>query len=406
MWYSIAKNLKYSPSAIIHRQFGNSAYVCKEVDENELEDFIKGKKYDGLNIGAPYKIRCCGLVDEISGLSRNCGAVNTVINRNGKLFGYNTDWDGVAKTFKKYGIDAKNKTVLVLGTGGTSQTVKDYCFQSGAREVITVSREGRVNYDNVYCFSQAEIVVNCTPIGKYPNDGCPLDLKKFPSLQFVFDLNYFPLRSRLLIEAKESGIKHADGLIMLVEQARKAEELFMNKKIADGETDIIYKKAYGNTVNIVLTGMSGAGKSVAGKELAGLLHKNYLDTDNLVVERVGMPLNEYILKFGQEKYRETEKSVIKDLYGRSNTVIATGEGAVLDRENAYYLQSNAIVIFIDNKNAKKYCTSPLIEEKTFDQIYKERYKTYIDGCDYFVKSDNKEKTVKLIRKMYDEIACY
>ena len=227
----IGRTLKHSYSKIIHNHLGDYPYDLYEMESDALESFVKGKSVSGYNVTIPYKTEIIPYLDKVEGVAEEIGAINTVVNKDGKLIGYNTDFDGMAFMLKKGGISLKDKTVLVLGSGGTSKTANVVCRHLGAKEVFTVSRTGKVNYQNCYDIN-AEVIINTTPVGMFPNNyEKPIDLKRFSRLEGVADVVYNPSLTALTNEAKELGIKHVNGLYMLVAQAKFAAEKFLDKKI-------------------------------------------------------------------------------------------------------------------------------------------------------------------------------
>ena len=167
------------------------------------------------------------------------GAVNTVVNKNGLLYGYNTDHLGFAHLCDAHGVDFAGKTVLILGTGGTHNTTSAVARDKGAARVLTVSRtpdaaKGQLSYEEAVA-SGAQIVINTTPAGMYPNVGvCSLDVAKMPGLEAVLDVVYNPDKTELILRAEEAGVPVAvGGLEMLVAQAVYAAEYFLSRKFDD-----------------------------------------------------------------------------------------------------------------------------------------------------------------------------
>ena len=238
----IGKPLGHSYSKIIHERLGYG-YDLVELDECEILPLLKGQKYNGFNVTIPYKKTVMPLLDFISDEAREIGSVNTVVVRNSRLFGYNTDYYGLEYLVNDAGIDMVGKSVLILGTGGTSATSKVLCRKLGASKITVVGRSSTINYSNCYKCTDVQIVINTTPVGMYPNvDEIPIDLSLFPLLEGVIDVVYNPLNTDLLLQAKALGVKCAGGLKMLVAQAVFASELFTDSKYEAGLIDKLFKE--------------------------------------------------------------------------------------------------------------------------------------------------------------------
>lgn len=383
----IGKKLGHSFSKIIHEHFENYAYDLVELSEDDFSEFITAKEYKGLNITIPYKEKVIPYLDFVDAFAKEIGAVNTVINKNGMLCGYNTDFGGLKKLIEINGFDLYNKKVLILGTGGTSKTACAVCKHLGAGEIVTVSRNGSINYSNVYTLHcDADIVINTTPCGMYPdNDSCAVDVSKFSFLQGVIDVVYNPLQTKLVRTAKIRGIKAVGGLYMLTSQAILAAEYFTGKAYPDAVYSSVYSYVHSLKQNIVLSGMPGCGKSTIGKELAIRLGKAFIDTDTLIVENEGMEITEIFGKYGEDYFRKAETEAVKYASSQSGTVIATGGGAVLKKENIDYLKSNGSIFFLNRPISDIVPTEdrPLSSDyEALKKRFEERYTTYINTADY------------------------
>lgn len=226
----LGEKLSHSFSPKLHHLLGNSSYGLFEVAPEELEDFIKAKNYDGLNVTIPYKIRVMEYLDEIDESARLIGSVNTIVNRKGKLIGYNTDGAGFDYMLQKYITQFDKEKIIVLGSGGASLTVQAMLKKRGASHILVCSRKGNLNYENIYEHQDATWLIQTTPVGMYPNEKIsPIDISRFPNIQYVFDLIYNPLETKLLKEAKACGKIVENGLDMLLVQAIRSEEIFFNQ---------------------------------------------------------------------------------------------------------------------------------------------------------------------------------
>ena len=343
----IGAKLGHSHSPAIHKALGNPDYILKEIPESDIERFMTEKDFMGINVTIPYKKTVTPYLDEISKEALEIGSVNTVVNKSGKLYGYNTDIYGMKLALKRIGVSLKDKKVLVLGSGGTSLTARALAKFEGASQVITVSRSGNVNYENVYEIKDAEVIINTTPVGMYPNNGkAALDISRFKKLKGVFDAVYNPIRTKLVSDAIACGIPASGGLYMLVAQAKRAAELFFDKEIEDTETDRVYKLIEDSVRNIILIGMPGCGKSVIGSKLAEKLGCEFIDMDKRIEENAGMPIPEIFGKYGEEVFRKYETDAAYELGMLSGKVIATGGGIVKLERNYLPLHQNGVIIRI------------------------------------------------------------
>ena len=387
----IGKKLTHSFSKEIHSRLADYEYELIELNENEFEDFIKGKDFSAINVTIPYKQTVIPYLDSLSDVAKHIGAVNTIVNRNGKLYGYNTDYYGMKALIERIGIDLKNKKVLILGTGGTSKTARVLTEDMGASEIITVSRtksENHITYDEaINEHSDAEIIINTTPSGMYPDcDSQPIDISFFNNLEGVVDAVYNPLRTSLILNAKVKGIKAEGGLYMLVMQAVVAVEKFLDAEIPKAVADNVYESVFASKENIVLTGMPGSGKSTVGK-LLNIDGFSFVDTDEEIEKLCGCTIKELISSKGEKFFRDFETKVIKDVSSKGSQIISTGGGVVLREENVHYLKRNGKLFFI-NADFERLCPTdnrPLSDTKEkLRKLYDERIDIYKFTADVIV----------------------
>ena len=363
----IGERLGHSFSGEIHRLIGLAIggkaasdptydYVLEEIAPEQLEDFFSRRAFCGVNVTIPYKQRVIPYLDELTPEAREIGAVNTVVNRGGCLVGDNTDFYGLRHLLSTQGIDLKGKKVLIFGTGGTSHTAYAVAKRGGAREILKVSRqsmEGCVTYDQLASHTDANVIINTTPVGMYPNDeGNPLPdgvaLADFSALCGVVDVVYHPLRTNLVLAARELGIPATGGLAMLVAQAVAAAECFVGESIAPEVIERITKTIEEQKENLVLIGMPGSGKTTVGKLLSERLGRPFVDTDEIFCKQTGIAPGDYIQANGEADFRMREAEVIRDAVARtSGGVVATGGGAVLSDDNVRRLKRNGRLIFLD-----------------------------------------------------------
>lgn len=348
----IGEKLSHSFSKIIHNEIYDYDYELYEIKKDELKSLLTERKFRAINVTIPYKQDVIPYLDSIDEFALKIGAVNTIVNKNGKLLGYNTDFSGMCCLIENSKIDLKNKKVLILGSGGTSKTAFAVASYLGAKEIYKVSRkstESSISYDDAYkLHNDAHIIINTTPVGMYPKIGeSAIDISDFNKLEGVVDAVYNPLRTALVTLALKRGIKAVGGLYMLVAQAVFAAELFTDKAIDNGEIDRIYKKILLSKENIVLTGMPGCGKTTIGKALAKELNKEFIDIDDEIVKETGKPITEIFAEGGEELFRNIETQVIKRFSALQNCVISTGGGAILKEINIDFLKENGRIFYID-----------------------------------------------------------
>ncbi len=394
----IGEKLGHSFSRVIHQKLGKYDYELKELSQKELGDFMKRADFDGINVTIPYKKAVIPYLSYISPEAQKIGAVNTVVNKDGRLYGYNTDLGGLILLIKRIlkrseREDLSGLCVLILGTGGTSLTAEYAARSLGAAEVIRVSRSGK---DGALTYEEAKglcphFIINCTPCGMFPKDGeMPIDLGCYSDLVGVADAIYNPIRTRLVREAEKRGIPAEGGLYMLCTQAVLAYCHFLSLPEDVGLAEEIYRSTLLEKENIVLVGMPSSGKSSVGKYIADKLGMSFTDTDTEIVKREKREISEIFKTYGEAYFRSVESSVIKELSsGVNGSVIATGGGAVLDQNNIYELRANGRIFFIDRPLSmllptpdRPTASSPEAIKKRYDEridIYRASADITIDG---------------------------
>ena len=348
----IGEKLSHSFSKEIHEALADYTYEIRELTPDEVAPFLAAREFEGINVTIPYKEKVIPHLDEISDAAKMIGAVNTVKNVGGRLIGDNTDFYGMREMILRAGIEIKGKKALILGTGGTSKTAKAVLTDLGASEIIVVSRkesDKTVTYETVLAHhSDAEIIVNTTPLGMYPNtDAFPIDLYSFPNLTGVIDAIYNPLRTNLILEAQKLGIPAVGGLMMLILQAARASEIFLGKTLDNGKVEQVVKSIFESKENIVLIGMPGCGKSTIGKILAEITGKVLVDTDAVIEKMTGKHPAEIIRESGEDAFRDIETQAVREISKRSGIVIATGGGIVKRSENIPLLRQNGRIIYLN-----------------------------------------------------------
>ena len=395
----LGEKLGHSFSPSIHWMLGSYSYELCEVRPEELDDFFEGNELDGFNVTIPYKQAVIPKCGELSERARAIGSVNTVIRKSdGTYFGENTDYDGFMLMLAPVKDDIRGKKALVLGSGGASATVRAVLSDLGAEPVITVSRSGPVNYENIGSHGDAKVIVNSTPVGMYPNNGrSPIDLSDFPECIFLADLIYNPAKTALILQAERLDIPFAGGLLMLVEQARRAAELFAGEAIPVAKSFEIAEKIEKQTKNIVLIGMPGCGKTAIGRCLCDITKRRFVDADEEIEEREGMPIPEIFVDKGEPYFRKKETEILSDLCKESGLIIATGGGAVTTPVNRYIMRQNGKVVYIKRK-LKDLATSgrPVTGAKGVEQIFQERAALYAGWSDVTVENKDPHKAAEKI----------
>ncbi len=405
----IGEKLGHSFSKIIHTELCGYDYSLCEIPKGELDAFMKKADFKAINVTIPYKQDVMPYLYRIDETALRIGAVNTIVNKNGKLYGYNTDFSGLSALIKKAGIDITDKKVLILGSGGTSKTAFCVAEALGAGKVLKVSRtsgEGLITYDDaIREHNDADIIINTTPCGMYPNiDGAALDIENFNNLSGVVDAVYNPLCSQLVVSAKEKGIPATGGLYMLVAQAVFAAEKFIDKKISDSEIERVYNKLLRDKRNLVLIGMPASGKSTIGKAVAEELNMEFIDSDEEIVKKAGKSIPEIFAEIGEKGFREIESAVLAELSLLQNKVIATGGGAILNQKNIKLLKGNGTIVFIDRPLEQLITTDdrPLSSNRqALKKRYEERYDIYCRLADIKVDAQGSLKdNIALVKEVF------
>ena len=290
----LGRKLGHSYSPAIHERLADYSYRLFEVEPEDLGAFLQEGAFDGLNVTIPYKKDVIPYCAELSDTARAIGAVNTLVRRaDGTLWGDNTDAYGFSMLVQSSGADVAGKKALVFGSGGASATAQYVLRQLGAREVVVISRHGEDNYENLDRHADAQIAVNTTPVGMYPNTGVsPVDLHRLPRLEAALDVVYNPARTEFLLQAEARGLRRANGLLMLAAQAKKSCEDFTSEPVDDAKIFSITKALEAQMHNVILIGMPGSGKTTIGTLVAKRLGRTFVDADSALEREAGMPIPE------------------------------------------------------------------------------------------------------------------
>lgn len=408
-YYLLGEKLSHSYSAVIHSFFGLD-YSLRELPPEKLSEFVKSRKFDGLNVTMPYKKSIVPLLDEVDGIAEKTGAVNTVLNKNGKLIGYNTDYYGMKYALEAKKITLKGKDVLILGGGGAGIVAEKLAIDEGAASVEIVSRSGVLNYENIYDREKTQVIINATPVGTFPfADGAACDVSRFKNLEGAFDCVYNPFRSKFVLDAEKIGARACGGLTMLVAQAVYSEKIWGettggSTETADCENKIraVLGEVLKRETNISLVGMPGAGKTTVGRILAEKLGMGFCDTDEEIEKIAGESPEKIIEKYGEERFREIESETVKSLSALKGAVIATGGGTILREKNVEKLRSCGIVIWLGRDlNLLAQNNRPLSKNMSISRLFKQREEYYVAASDK--KIENDEAAEKTAEKIITEI---
>lgn len=394
----LGRKLGHSYSPLIHSQLADYEYKLYEKEPEELEAFLKSGSFDGMNVTIPYKKAVLPYCDLLSPLAEELGSVNTLVRlADGRLLGDNTDAWGFEQMLRRVCPNVAGKKALVLGSGGASVTVQAILRLAQA-QVVVISRTGENNYSNLERHADAQILVNTTPVGMYPNVGeSPVDLNRLPNLEAVLDLIYNPARTALMLQAEQRKIPHESGLYMLVAQAVRASELWTGTTISTETMEQVWKHTAGTMLNVILVGMPGSGKTTMGTELGKRLGRKFLDADVVIRQKHG-PSSEIILTQGEEAFRKIETQSLAEICCQSGLVFATGGGCVTRPENYELLHQNGIIVWIQ-RDLDKLPTNgrPLSQKHGVEDLYAKRKPMYAQFADVIVDNNGSiDETVNQI----------
>ena len=402
----LGRKLGHSYSPQIHNLLGDYSYVLFEKEPEELENFLKNGDFSGLNVTIPYKKEVIPYLSELSPTAKKMGCVNTVLRRSdGTLYGHNTDYLGFTSLVRHAGLSVTGKKVLVLGSGGASNTAVAALKDLGANPVV-ISRSGENHYGNLHLHRDAAAIVNATPVGMYPNTGVsPIDLALFPHLEGVLDVIYNPARTQLLLDAEKLGIPRENGLWMLVAQAKEAAEVFAGGKISDEVIGKIYRELSHQMKNIVLIGMPGCGKSTIGTLLAEKLGRTLADADEKIISLAGKSIPDIFAQDGEPTFRDWETKALTELGKQSGLVIATGGGCVTQKRNYPLLHQNGYLVWLE-RDCSVLPTDgrPLSQANDLGKMYAVRKPLYEAFADIRVENTGTpEETVQKILDALEEL---
>ena len=409
----IGEKLGHSFSKDIHERIADYTFDLIPLSKEEFKTFMEKKEFTALNVTIPYKKDVIPYLDEMDEHAKAIGAVNTIVNRDGKLKGYNTDFTGFLYMVKKHNVHMEGKKVLIIGNGGASAAIQAVVQHESAGSMVIVDvvpGNGAISYDEMFSSHlDAEIIINTSPIGMYPRIGnAPIDISMFHKCEAVLDVIYNPILTRLCFEAQEMDIKRVTGLEMLIAQAKQSVEVFLDKSIDDQIIDDIYQDKLRERCNIVLIGMPSAGKTTIGKMLENRMQKEFIDLDDIIIEKAGKSIPEIFEESGEAGFRAIETEAAIEVSKLNNKIIATGGGTIKHKVNMDYLRQNGITIFIDRDVDKLISSDPNrpLSKSTdaLEKMHAERLPLYQKYAAYVaVNNSDIESTVTEIEAAYRSI---
>ena len=386
----LGEKLGHSFSPQIHRALAGYDYRLLPTPRGEVEALFRRREFKGLNVTIPYKQTVIPLCDEVDPRAAAIGAVNTVVNRDGRLTGYNTDIDGLIYLARRTGVDMAGKKVVVLGSGGTSHTARAAARELGAAEIVVVSRTGEDNYENLSRHGDAQVLINTTPVGMFPNTGAsPVSLDVFPNLTGVLDVVFNPLRTALIMDAEERSIPCSCGLPMLVAQAKRAAELFTGQAVDDSRTEEVLSALTRQVQNVFLIGTPGCGKSAIGRAQARRLGKEFWDLDHMIAERAGKSIPAIFAQEGEDAFRALESRIAREAGSRTGCVLSTGGGIVTRKGNYAPLHQNGVIVHI-RRDLSLLPTAgrPVSQSTDLGQLWRRREPLYAAFADIVVDNED------------------
>ena len=395
----IGKTLVHSFSPAIHSRIGDYEYKLYPLEPEQVADFVQTTDLDGFNVTIPYKQTAMPLCKEISQRAKAIGSINTMLRLpDGSWYGDNTDYDGFLYQLGKDVETLKGKKALVLGGGGSSQTVQKVLCDCEIPFTVITHKENTP--ETLARHPDAEFIINTTPVGMYPNNGdSPADLSLFPNCRLMLDLIYNPSKTALILQAESLGIPARNGLSMLVAQGVRAGELFMNQSLPKTLVETITDTIRRQTLNIVLIGMPGCGKTTVANLLSELTGRKVADTDDLIRTKAGMEIPEIFSKRGEPYFRKLETEALREISKESGLIIATGGGIVKTLENLDLIRQNSICIFLDTDLSKLDTAGrPLSLSTGVETLYSERLPLYQTWSDFTYKTTDFAQTARQIKE--------
>ena len=399
----LGRKLLHSLSPEIHRELGNFSYELFQVEPEDLESFINQKDFAGLSVVFPYKKEVVKYCDILTDTAKRLDCVDTItVDEYGRLVGDNCEYDGFCHMITKCGIAVKGKKVLLLGKNAS--VIRAVIEDMGAGEIVDVTVDGKVNFENIYEHLDAEVLVNTTQTGMYPNNGDKIvEIKRFPKLGGVLEVIYNPRRTKLICDAEDLEIPNSDGLSMLVAREYMAEIRFGRIEPDEELFKATYKTMSDRRKNIIFVGLPGCGKTTIAKVVAAKLGRPCIDVDRLIEMKAGIPVSAIFTAYGEKYYRELETETLRKITRNGGQVIATDSGAVMSLENQYYLRQNGYIVWLSRDLSELKLNDVYLarNREALERIHAERSPIYKFLADINVEvTNNAEKTVfEIIQKM-------
>ena len=393
----IGEKLGHSFSKDIHERLSDYTYDLIPLSQNEFHVFMQERNFNAINVTIPYKKAVLPYLDQLDASAEKIGAVNTIVNHNGKLIGYNTDYYGFDYMLKKHGVNLNNKKVVILGNGGASAAIQAVISTYPIQTMIIVNRTTSnhiISYEECYAkHHDAHIIINTTPVGMYPNnEKTPIDISSFSQLECVIDLIYNPLYTNLCVQAKRRNLLCIGGLEMLIAQAKYAVEHFKQISIREDVIDEIYRDMLKQRVNIALIGMPSCGKSTIAKELQKYLPHQLIELDEAIVDHAQMSIPQIFQTVQEDGFRTIESEICKSYSIKNGHLISTGGGIIKKDINMLYLQQNSMIVYIDrdiNHLIYQDQNRPLSSSKdAVLKLYEERSPLYLQYCDARISNND------------------
>lgn len=400
----LGEKLGHSHSPLLHGLLAEYDYRLIEKKPEELDTFLRSGSFDGLNVTIPYKQTVIPYLSDMSPRARQIGSVNTILRRaDGTLYGDNTDAAGMQAALDSIQADLNGHKVLVLGSGGTSLTACYVVRQAGGTPVV-ISRKGENRYDDLEKHGDAAGLINATPVGMYPQvEASPVDLSRLPGLQFVMDAVYNPLRTRLLLQARELGIPCVGGLTMLVWQAAEACRLFTGRAVAASLVNEAEEALRRRVTNLAIIGMPGVGKSSIGRRVARELDMPLVDLDREIVKEAGKPIPQIFAEEGESGFRQREAELLRRFALQGGQVLVTGGGAPIRPENREYLRMNSLVVHLTRPlQSLPTAGRPISQTHSLEELWQERKPLYAACADETLANTTIPATIKAMEEKYCE----
>ena len=324
----------------------------------EVEEWLANPMMDGFSIAYPYRTEVIRFLDELSDDAKRSNSVNVVKRMpGGGLKGFNTNIIGFADQIRE---DVPGKKCLILGTGSMGRSAAEALKDLGASEVVLVSRDPEAaeektggaytitGYDRLPLYYDCDIMINCTPVGRFPDiersvfSNERISFKYFTKLELALDLIYDPYRTKFLQDAKRfTGCRTKSGLDMFIIQALSTRNVLLDVERDHEEEDLsirrIKRKVLESQLNVIAVGLPGSGKTTIFRRYA-----------NELEELMGQKISDVIAisGLGEEYFRASEHSAVKKVCEQRGAVIATGGSTLLNPVNRDILRANGIVIYV------------------------------------------------------------